>query len=117
MHMRGSVRLFRGRFLQALLDLAAWAVGLSFAFLTRYGIAGEGGRPSALLAVIAFAAVLHLGIGLSLRLYQGRYRVGSFDEAYGVARAVGLTTLVLCVLNLVSGPVRLVPVTVPLAGG
>jgi FlaA1/EpsC-like NDP-sugar epimerase len=83
----------RWRLLQALLDLAAW----SLAALP----AREDGVPWVTATLVAWA--VHLPVAWSFRLYRGRYRFGSFDEALGLCRAWVTTTAALITLGAFAG--------------
>ena len=67
-------------------------------------------------AVLGIAcAVLHLVVGSSIRLHQGRASVGSFDEALLLVTVAGVVSGVELVANVVAGPFisGLVVVTAP----
>jgi FlaA1/EpsC-like NDP-sugar epimerase len=97
-------------------DLGVWTVCIALATVFRYDGALHRLNLSGLLLVAALACALQLGIGVVVKLYQGGYRVGSFDEVVvlaGVAVVVGTSLLV---ADLVSQPTRLVPLSVPFGG-
>jgi FlaA1/EpsC-like NDP-sugar epimerase len=97
-------------------DLGVWTVCIALATVFRYDGALHRLNLSGLLLVAALACALQLAIGVVVKLYQGGYRVGSFDEVVvlaGVAVVVGTSLLV---ADLVSQPTRLVPLSVPFGG-
>jgi FlaA1/EpsC-like NDP-sugar epimerase len=80
------------RIVQAAWDAGAWIIAAPVASYLRYdGQLPDGGLQQA-LALGALAAVLQVLIGYSLTLYRGRYRVGSFDEVFGLTVTVGIVT-------------------------
>lgn len=107
---------------QAGADALAWVGALPAAVWARYEFESVhlvvGLAP--LLALAAVAAVLQLLVGLALCLYRGRYQVGGFDEALGVAISASLVALVLMTVQLVlpggsSLPRSIVFLSAPLA--
>ncbi|HUQ63770.1 MAG TPA: nucleoside-diphosphate sugar epimerase/dehydratase [Acidimicrobiales bacterium] len=102
---------------QVTVDALAWIVGLTFATLSRYdfGVSHVNFRHLGLFVVLA--VLVQVVAGLACGLYTGRSRFGSFDEVLGLVRAVGITTAVLFAFDLWALPVRLVPLSAPLAGG
>ncbi|NTV75111.1 MAG: serine/threonine protein kinase, partial [Holophaga sp.] len=64
-------------------------------------------------SVMAFQMVL----GTLLWIYDGRYRVGSRDEAVAVAKTFLGTILILQLASLLFGGGRLLALSIPLAGG
>jgi FlaA1/EpsC-like NDP-sugar epimerase len=97
-------------------DLGVWTVCIALATIFRYDGALHRLNLSGLLLVAVLACALQLAIGVVVKLYQGGYRVGSFDEVVvlaGVAVVVGTSLLV---ADLVSQPTRLVPLSVPFGG-
>jgi FlaA1/EpsC-like NDP-sugar epimerase len=106
---------------QAGLDLTAWAIAVPVALILRYEFElspDEWGpfNVSGLLLAIAAACVLQFTIGLTLGLYRGRWRYGSFDEMAHLARTAVVVTVLVGVVNAVASR-RLVPVSVTFAAG
>jgi dTDP-glucose 4,6-dehydratase len=96
------------------LDAAAWAIALWVAQALRYEYQiGQIGWRST-LALIVLAAVLQLTIGMALRLYQGRYTYGVFEEVRAVTAATASGALVLFAITL-AGLLRVPRSTIPLA--
>ena len=58
-------------------DLLAWLVGA----LVSLSVGVVEFTPAGLLLLASVVAVTQIGVGLANGLYQGRYRVGGFDEA------------------------------------
>ncbi|WP_020579208.1 polysaccharide biosynthesis protein [Actinopolymorpha alba] len=97
-------------------DVAAWVVALGLATLFRYDGAFDRLDTGGLLVVILVASALQLLFGFLVKLYQGGYRTGSFDEAVMIA-AVGLIIgASLLIVDLAVQPSRLVPLSVPFGG-
>jgi FlaA1/EpsC-like NDP-sugar epimerase len=94
-------RLFKTRwqFLQAVIDLLAWAVAVIATADTRYGLAANQVSPTRLLALVLLAWSVHLPVAVGFRLYRGRFQFGSFEEALALVRAEVVTTAVLVTLN------------------
>ncbi len=97
-------------------DLAAWVASLGLATVFRYDGALSSVNVSGLLLVIGLACVLQLAVGLLVKLYQGGYRVASFDEVVVLAMVAAVIGLSVLVVDLLSYPDRLVPLTVPFGG-
>lgn len=102
---------------QFVIDTLAWALALAFASVVRYDFSVSETSLSGLLAIIPLAALAQGVAGLSSGLYTGRWRFGSFEEVAALLRSTIVTAVLLFVINLwISNP-RLVPASVPLAGG
>ena len=56
-------------------------------------------------------------MGTVFWLYDGRYRVGSRDDAVAVAKAFLFTTLILELASLLFAGGRLLALSIPIAGG
>jgi FlaA1/EpsC-like NDP-sugar epimerase len=100
------LRAFRMRWrsgVVAAFDGLAIALGLAWAhdlWLSSSPLAG-GDNVSRLLLV---ALVTQLLAGISLGIYLGRFRLGSFDELPNLAAAAGATTAAVSVMDLVLQP-------------
>ncbi len=111
-HGRSTAR----RSAQAAWDALAWAVAVPAATLLRYDAA----PPSGVLATAAVIGVtcagLQIAIGYTLTLYRGRYRIGSFDEVFGVTVTVAIVTVLAMAIAGTASPgfARSVPL---IAGG
>ncbi len=111
--------LFLGRHrtpAQAMVDGLSWSLALCFATFLRYDFDVPEGGFAGVLGLVPLAIVVQGVAGMSCGLYTGRSRFGSFDEVMSLVKAVVLTVPVLALLNLLAEP-RLVPASVPVAGG
>ena len=70
--------------MQATWDVISWIIAIPFAAALRYDFDLPAGVLRLALVAGIFASLAQVLIGLSTRLYQGRYVVGSFDEVFGV---------------------------------
>lgn len=104
------------RTLPAVADAVAWSLALVLATLIRHDFGVPRSSWDGLALAIPLAVVLQVGIGLALSLYLGRARLGTFDEVATLTEVMGLVTVTLFVLNRFAFD-RLVPASVPLAGG
>ena len=98
--MLGPVNGRRG-VVQAMLDLLAWMVALSFVSLIRNNLNVSVISWSRLAAVMVLAMVVQLVVGYAAALYRGRWRLGSFDEAMALATCTALTTAVVSLVVLI----------------
>src|SRR5256885_16044257 len=62
-------------------DSGAWAVALYLATLLRYELDITQINPVGLAIITVVAIVTQLAVGAAFRLYQGRYWIGSVDDA------------------------------------
>ncbi|HEY3408021.1 MAG TPA: nucleoside-diphosphate sugar epimerase/dehydratase [Propionicimonas sp.] len=94
---------------QFLLDGLAWAIALVGAQFLRFefDIQRLNGVSTALL--VATAVLAHLLVALPLRLYQGRYSYGSFEEVRALALATVGVSMLLVVPVLLIGPAIGIP--------
>lgn len=99
---------------QFLLDAGAWAIALSLAQLFRYEFEFGQIRFRSTVSIIVLAVVLQLAVGIVMRLYQGRYAYGVFEEVRAVTLATASVGVIVCVATLV-GRVEVPRSTVPLA--
>ncbi|HEV2809029.1 MAG TPA: hypothetical protein VGV93_01355, partial [Acidimicrobiales bacterium] len=97
------------------LDALAWTSAFALAVAVRNDFAPKVNELISFAAFVPAALVLALLIGLLCGLYQGRWRVGSFDEVAALARAAAATTALVFFANLALG--RPVPLSVPVGGG
>jgi len=91
--------------LQSLLDVTAWAVGLTVATALRFDFSvdpddWEGVTAGGLLSAIGIAALLQILTSLGTGLYMGRWRFGSFEEIRKLIAATVVPTIVLAIANL-----------------
>lgn len=91
---RGGVQVtlapLQKRITQAAWDAFSWMVAVPIAVLVRYDFTPPESALGLAALVGLLAAGAYLTVGAGLRLYQGRYVVGTFDEVLGVAVAVAL---------------------------
>ncbi|MET0159993.1 MAG: nucleoside-diphosphate sugar epimerase/dehydratase, partial [Acidimicrobiales bacterium] len=93
-----------------------WPLALAYSCWLRYEftLAPVNGLDLAFLAL--FAAGVQVGLGRWQGLYTGRWRFGSFEEVANLFGTVGITTVVVFVVNLIPDP-RLVPSGAALVSG
>lgn len=103
--------------IQALLDIASWALAIYVAMLLRFEFDTAGFGSWSIVESIALLAGLQVAVGLSLGLYRGRWRFGSFEAVAGLAKTVVSVTAVFALANRVVFDPRLVPVSVSVAAG
>ncbi|MEV4666427.1 polysaccharide biosynthesis protein [Microbacterium sp. LWO12-1.2] len=100
-----SVEQKRRRLAAAIVDSAAWAVGIVVAVMVRFEFDASinGWISMVVLAVVAAAG--QIIIGYYLAFYRGRFSYGSFDEVRALGLAVTAQATVLAVIVIVLGPV------------
>ncbi|MEE6295632.1 polysaccharide biosynthesis protein [Georgenia wangjunii] len=74
-------------------DVASWTLAVAFVVGSRYSFYLTDVQWSAVILYLGLAAGLQVVIGLALKLYQGRYRVGSFEETFGIAASTAVVGL------------------------
>lgn len=85
------------RLLMMLWDCAAWLFAVGAIVLTRYEFYLTDVQWSAVITYAAVACVLQMAVGSVLKLYFGKYRVGTFEEMLGLVLSTGLVALLLIV--------------------
>lgn len=103
------------RFALAVADALAWPLGLTIGIVLRYDLSFHFPRPLGLAGTAAVAAVAQLCIGRARGLYQGRWRMASFEGVGALASCCAAVVAGLSLLNLLD--TRLVPESVPIIGG
>lgn len=104
--------------MQITVDATAWAVGLTFGTVARYGFVDLGDVDrSGLVAVVLLAAVVQAVTGMLTGLYLGRRRFGSFEEVAVLAPTTACVTAFVFTAVWAYGAPRLVPFTAVLVGG
>ena len=98
-------------------DALVWTVTVLVFVALRYIDVASGIPWADAFLTAALAVALQLAIGRGLWIYQGRYRIGSKDEAVAVGATVVYTSLALLVLSLVFPGGRLIAVSVPIGAG
>ncbi len=100
-----------------LADALSWAVSICLFTFFRY-LDVPGGTPWAqTFTAVAIAVGTHLALGTMLWLYDGRYKIGSRDEALAVGWTILGTAVVLQVANLAFPSGRLLALSIPIAAG
>jgi FlaA1/EpsC-like NDP-sugar epimerase len=98
-------------------DLAAWAVALVWAVVMRYDFkVGAVSWPGFAL-ILPLVWLTQMVSGLGFGLYVGRSRYGSFEEVAALAKAVGVATVGVFVIDAVTIYPHMVPLSTPLIGG
>lgn len=106
----------RGRSAFALLDAAAWILATLGFVAARYDFGLNHVQWSTVAFYALAAVILHVAVGFALKLYDGRYNIGSYLEAGGLASltaAIGVTLGVASRVFLPAFPLG-VALTVPL---
>src|SRR5699024_6036589 len=73
------------RALKAVWDCFSWFCAVTVVVGVRYSFDLSAIRWSAVTTYLVLACLLQIGLGLALKLYLGRYRTASFDEAPALA--------------------------------
>ncbi len=102
---------------QTLIDVGAWMIGLWAAVLLRFDFDLAAWQAPSVFTAVALAGFLQLGAGFAGGLYIGRWRFGSFEEVAAVARAALVVTAALFAISRWAYEPRLLPVSVSVAGG
>lgn len=103
-------------FLSAIADSVLVVLSVLIASALRFEFDLSGPMWGATAAFIVMAIALQIALGMLEGLYMGAARFGSFDELAGLARAVGVGTVIAAMLNRYVLD-RLVPVSVSIAYG
>ena len=69
----------------AVWDIVCWTLGAAFVIGLRYSFRINEVQWESVLRYLAISWVLLVGIGVVTKFYRGRFLVGSFDEAFGLA--------------------------------
>ncbi|WP_426245534.1 polysaccharide biosynthesis protein [Nocardioides sp. LHG3406-4] len=99
----------------AALDVASWSIALAVIIGIRLDFTITDVQWASVLRYWLTVGVLLIAIGYATKFYRGRFLVGSFDEALGLALHIGVVT----VITILSGSVlypglpRSIPVLVP----
>lgn len=76
-------------------DCASWLVAIALAVVGRFGFSLSPVQWSSVIAYALGACALQVTVGLVLKMYLGRCRVGSFDEMIGLVVVAFSTAVVL----------------------
>jgi len=95
MSARAFVRARYGRIpnhwpAQMLADGLSWLFAIWFFALARYDFAIGAFPIRGFVLIAPLAVAIHIAAGRVLRLYRGKYRVGSFEEVTGVVAAAAI---------------------------
>ncbi|MEE6274102.1 polysaccharide biosynthesis protein, partial [Georgenia sp. MJ206] len=90
-------------------DIASWTLAVTLLVATKFGYRGADVPWSAILVYFSVAAGLQVVTGLVLKLYQGRYRVGSFEETIGIVTSTVAAGAVSIALTLLAPPLASFP--------
>jgi FlaA1/EpsC-like NDP-sugar epimerase len=99
----------------AVWDVVCWTLGTAFVIGLRYSFQINEVQWEAVLRYLAISWALLVGVGFATKFYRGRFLVGSFDEALGLA----LHFLAVAAVTMVTAPFlndtlpRSLPVLVP----
>lgn len=102
----------------ALWDTLSWVLAVVALVVTRYGLSLTRTESEFVVLYLGAAVVLQILIGVATKLYRGRHRIASFDEAAQLAAivfAIGLLLGILSAYFATPGYPRVVTFTVPLA--
>lgn len=100
-----SVEQKRRRLAAAIVDSAAWVVGIVIAVVLRFEFEPTVGGWISMVVVATLAAASQIAVGYYLALYRGRFTYGSFDEVRALGIAVIVQAFVLSAVVMVLGPV------------
>ena len=102
---------------QFCLDLVAWGFALALAVVIRFDFSIGKANWAGFLYILPLVFLSQMVSGLAFGLYVGRWRYGSFDEVAALARAVGIASTLLLVIDAVTVWPRMVPLSAVLGGG
>ena len=106
--------------LQSFLDAVVWALALIVAQFLRYEFDATLINPASTTVLVALTIAAQLVVGLSMRVYGGRYTYGSFEEVRALTLATTGVAILVFVPVLVWGnsfgiPRGTVPLALPMA--
>lgn len=82
-------------------DVASWVLAALFVLVARYDLDVSNEQSMALVSYVLGCSAFSVAAGYATKMYRGRYRVASFDEALGVgglALGTGFVALIVFVL-------------------
>ncbi|QDB79924.1 polysaccharide biosynthesis protein [Georgenia wutianyii] len=91
------------RSLVGLWDCAAWCIAVALIVGTRYEFYLSVEQWNTVFLYAALACLTQLGVGALLKLYRGRYRLGSFEESPGLLLSMVVVALILIVAFVAIG--------------
>ena len=102
---------------QMVLDVSAWAVGISLAVYLRLDFAPLPAERTGLLKFIPVAALVQVVVGGLIGLYRRRWRYGSFDEVAALVATAAVGTALLYLIDRTFTSPYLVPLSGVVVGG
>lgn len=96
-------------------DVSAWGIASLAMVAARYDLLLTRVQWGSVLVYALIAAILQITLGLVVRIYLGRFRIGSFEEAVrlaGLVAATGSFTGLVCIVALGTFP-RGIAIMVP----
>ncbi|WP_247629304.1 polysaccharide biosynthesis protein [Microbacterium croceum] len=102
--MAVSVEQKRRRLAAAIVDSAAWVVGIVIAVVVRFEFDARVSGWMSMIVLAVVAAACQIVIGYFLAFYRGRFTYGSFDEVRALGVAVTAQAAVLAVIVIILGP-------------
>ncbi|MCK2035904.1 polysaccharide biosynthesis protein [Microbacterium sp. SSW1-49] len=99
-----SVEQKRRRLAAAIVDSAAWVVGIVIAVVVRFEFDARVSGWMSMIVLAVVAAACQIVIGYFLAFYRGRFTYGSFDEVRALGVAVTAQAAVLAVIVIILGP-------------
>lgn len=102
---------------QMVLDVLAWAVGITVAVYLRLDFHPLPVEKSGLLRFLPIAALVQIVVGSLIGLYRRRWRYGSFDEVAALVTTALIGTVILYSIDRLSRSPYFVPLSGVLVGG
>jgi len=78
-------------------DCLAWCLAVALIVGTRHEFYLNAGQWNTVFLYVALACVIQVAVGTLLKLYRGKYRLGSFEESLGLLLSMVVVALVLIV--------------------
>lgn len=99
----------------AAMDVVAWVIAVAMVVGVRLDFTITDVQWAGVVRYMVTVGVLTIALGYATKFYRGRFLVGSFDEALGLALHVGMVALVALLLRPVLYPElpRSIPVLAP----
>src|SRR6478609_8998835 len=96
-------------------DIICWTLGAAFVIGLRYSFRISEVQSEAVLRYLVTSWILLIAIGLLTKFYRGRFLVGSFDEALGLAlHFLGVAVILIVAAPLIDPTLpRSLPVLAP----
>ncbi|WP_454085378.1 polysaccharide biosynthesis protein [Georgenia sp. Marseille-Q6866] len=110
--MSGGTLARRGAIV--LWDCVAWVIAVALIVGTRHEFYLNAGQWSTVFLYVALACGAQIVVGTLLKLYRGKYRVGSFEESLGLLLSMVIVALALIVAFVFIGGLELFPRSIAL---